>query len=74
MTKDQEAGRLLSNLGIRTSLSQIPLLLLFCFKKNNMNKIMSKFLLAGDKFMPERRPRFNYIISRLFTKKSKRIG
>ena len=26
---------------------------MFCFKYKKMNEIVSKFLLAGDKFMPE---------------------
>ena len=58
--KKQEAKGLLSNLGIRTPL---------CFVLNattlnyKMNGIINKFLLAGDKFMPEmhlRQPGFTY--------------
>ena len=57
--KNQEAKVLLSNLGIRTPLSKVPILgdILFwmqfrwmCIK---MNEIVNKFLLAGDKFMPK---------------------
>ena len=48
--KEQE---LLSSLGIRTPLSQIPFLGPPLFWKYKMNEIMDKFLLAGDKFMPE---------------------
>ena len=36
-----------------------------------MNEIINKFLLAGDKFMPDmhlRQPRFKYITFRAFTK------
>ena len=36
-----------------------------------MNEIVNKFLLAGDKFMPEmhlRQPAFTYSASRTFTK------
>ena len=41
-----------------------------------MNHIINKFLLAGDKFMPEmhlRQPRFTYSACGLFTKNKKRI-
>ena len=50
--KEQEAKGLLSNLGIKTLLSKIPLLNV-CFKGYKMNEIVNKYLLAGDKFMPE---------------------
>ena len=48
--KEQEAKGLLSNLGIKTPLSQIPLLNVLSVK---MNEIVNKFLLLGDKLMPE---------------------
>ena len=51
--KNQEAKRLLGNLGIRTPLSKVPLLSDILFQKHKMNEIVSKFLLAGDKIMPE---------------------
>ena len=41
-----------------------------------MNKVINKFLLAGDKFMPEihlRQPEFTYIACGLFTKNKERI-
>ena len=41
-----------------------------------MNTIINKFLLAGDKFMPEmhlRQPRFAYSACGPFTRKNKRI-
>ena len=52
--KNQEAKGLLSNLGIRTPLSKVPILgdILF-WMHIKMNEIVNKFLLAGDKFMPE---------------------
>ena len=50
--KEQEPKGLLSNLGIKTPLSKIPLLNV-CFKSYKMNEIVNKYLLAGDKFMPE---------------------
>ena len=42
-----------------------------------MNKIVNKFLLAGDIFMPEmhlKQPRFTYSACGPFTKNKKRIG
>ena len=41
-----------------------------------MNQIVNKFLLAGDKFMPEmhlRQPGFTYSACRPFTKKNSKI-
>ena len=41
-----------------------------------MNKIVNKFLLAGDRFMPEmhlKRPVFTYSACRLFTKNKELI-
>ena len=41
-----------------------------------MNDIISKFLLAGDKFMPEmdlRQPQFTYSACEPFTKNKERI-
>ena len=53
--KNQETKGLLGKLGIRTPLSKVPILgdILFegvCIK---MNEIVNKFLLTGDKFLPE---------------------
>ena len=42
----------------------------------NMNNIINKFLLAGDKFMPEmhlRQPRFEYSTCGPFTRHKERI-
>ena len=42
-----------------------------------MNNIINKFLLAGDKFMPEmylRQPRFVYSACGLFTRHKERIN
>ena len=52
-TKEQEAGELLSSLGIRTPLSQILLLGPVFFRKYKMNEIKSKFSSVGNKFMPK---------------------
>ena len=41
-----------------------------------MNETINKFLLAGDKFMPEmhlKQPRFNYSACRPFTKNKERV-
>ena len=46
--KEQEPERLLSKLGIKTSLNKIPLLKTF-FKYIEMNEIVNKFLLAVEK-------------------------
>ena len=73
--KNQEAKELLNNLGIRTTLSKVPLLGDTCFNTclkdtsceatYKMNEIVNKFLLVGDKFMPEmhlRQSAFKYIV------------
>ena len=62
----QEAKGLLSNLGIKAPLNKIPILSDILFWMNIiMNKIVNKFLLAGDKFM---HPRFTYSACGPFTK------
>ena len=66
--KEKEANSLLRNLGIKTPLSQIPLLNVLSVK---MNEIVNKFLLVGDKFMPEmhlKQPGFIYSTCGPFTK------
>ena len=55
--KQQEASGLLSSLGIKLPLNEIPLLGPLLFYRYKMNEIVNKFLLAGDKFMPEMRLR-----------------
>ena len=63
LLKEQEANGLLSSLGIQTNLSKITLVGLLLFWRHKMNEIVSKVLLAWDKFMPEmhlRQPRFSY--------------
>ena len=69
--KEQEARGLLS-FGIRTTSSQIPLL----GKRYKTNEILNKFLLAGDKFMPEidlKQPGFTCSLCGPFTKNKERI-
>ena len=51
--KNQEAKGILSNLGIITPLSKVPLLGDILFQKYKMNEIVNQILLAGDKFLPE---------------------
>ena len=65
--KDEEGSRLLSQLGFRTPLSQTPLL---------DQILIKKFLLGGDKLMPETdlgQPAFTYCVCGLFTKNKERI-
>ena len=65
--KKQESKLLLNNLVIRTFLID---------NINNLNNIINKFLLPGDKFMPEmhlRQPLFTYSACGPFTKSKERI-
>ena len=80
--KNQEEKGLLNKLGIRTPSSKVPILgdILFwmqfywmCIK---LNETVNKFLLAGDKFMPEmhlKQPGFTYSACGPFTKNKERI-
>ena len=71
--EQQEASRLLSSLEIKTTLSKISQQFNTMHK---MNEIVSKFLLAGDKFMPEiylRQPGLTYSACGPFTKSKERI-
>ena len=58
--KEQEVSGLLSNLEIKTLLSWIPLAGLPLLQLYNVNEIVNKLLLAGDKLKPEMQPRFTY--------------
>ena len=53
--KEKETKSLLSNLGIKTPLSKIPLsnVLVWSALNIKMNETVNTFLLVGDKFMPE---------------------
>ena len=47
---------------------------MFCFKMSKMNEIVNKFLLVGDKFIPEmhlEQPGFTYSACGPFTKNKK---
>ena len=73
--KEQEAKGLLSNLGIKIPLSKIPLLNVLFSMRIKMNGIINKFLLVGDKFMPDmhlKRPSFTYSACGPFTKNKER--
>ena len=67
-----------SNLGVRTPLSEVPILdyskcMLNCLK---MNEIVSKFLLPSVKYMPEmhlKQPGLTYSACGPFTKNKERI-
>ena len=65
--KNPKAKGLLSNLGVRTPFSKLPILgyfVLICMlNRIKMSEMVNKFLSAGDKFMPEmhfKQPRFTY--------------
>ena len=76
VVKNEEAKGLLSNLGLRTPLSKVPLLGDILFWLYKMNEIVNKFLLAGDKFMPDmhlKQPGFTYSACGPFTKNKERI-
>ena len=64
------------NNGYYTPLSKIPVLLKILFQKYKMNEIVSKFLSAEDKFMPDMhlgQPGFTYSTCGQFTKNKTRI-
>ena len=49
---------------------------IFALMEYKMNKIINKFLLTGDKFIPElhlRQPKFSYIACGIFSKHRERI-
>ena len=74
--KNQEAKELLSNLGVKTPLSKVPILGDILFKLYKMNEIVNNFLLAREKFMPEmhlKQPVFTYSACGPFTKNKERI-
>ena len=74
--KNQEAKGLLSNLGLRTPLSKVPLLGDILFWLYKINEIVNKILLAGDKFMPEmhlKQSGFTYSACGPFTENKERI-
>ena len=74
--KKQEVKGFLSIIGPNTPLSKIPILLDCNSIEYKMNDIVNKFLLAGDKFMPEmhlKQPGFAYSGCGPFTKNKERF-
>ena len=74
--KEQGAKGLLSSLGLKTPLNKIPLLGGTLFWVYKMNEIVNKFLLAGDKFIPQmhlKQSGFTYSACGPFTKSKERI-
>ena len=73
--KDQEAKGLLSSLGLKTRLSKTLLFGDIFFWAYKMNEIVNKFLLVGNKFMPEmhlKQPGFTYSACSPFTRNKER--
>ena len=71
--KKQEGSGLLSSL--KSTLSKVKAFLTFCYRYKK-NKIVNKFLLAGDKFMPEMhlgQPVFIFSACGYFTENKNRI-
>ena len=79
--KNQEAKGLLSNLGVRTPFSKVPILGDIFFEVHlrwtyKMNEMVNKFLLVVHKFLPEmhlKQPWFAYSACEPFTKNKERI-
>ena len=71
--KELEAKGLLSSLGRKTRLSEIPLFGDIFFRVYKMDEIVNKFLLSVDEFMPEmhlKQPAFTYSVCGPFTRNS----
>ena len=74
--KQQKAIGLLSSSGIKTLLSEITLVVPLLFEEFEMNEIVNKFWLPGDKFIPEmclRQTGFTYSACGTFAKNKERI-
>ena len=74
--KKQEAKGLLSNLDLKTRLNEIPLFGDVFFWVYKMYEIVNKFLLVGNKFMPEihlRQPGLTYSACGPFTRSKERM-
>ena len=74
--KNEEAKGLLSNLYLRAPLNRVPIVGGILFWEYKMNEIVNKFLLAGDKFVPEmhlKQPGFTYSACGPFAKNKERI-
>ena len=67
---------MLSSLGIKTPLNEIPLLGPLLFVKYKIIEIFTKLSLTGDKFMPEmhlKQPEFTYSACGTLSKSKERI-
>ena len=74
--KKQEASGLLKGLGRKTPLSKTPLVGPLLFKEYKINRIVNRFLLSGDTFLPDthlRQPGFTSKVCGPFTKDKKEI-
>ena len=76
--KEQESKELLRSLGLHRSWIKFHYYVTFCFNsvEYKMKVIVSKFILAGDKIMPEMyltQPGFTYSACGPFTKNKERI-
>ena len=74
--KEQEASGLFSSLGIKAPISRILFIGPPLFQDYKMNKIVNKFSLAGNKFMPEmdlRQRGLTYSACGLFMKNKEKI-
>ena len=77
--KNHCGSEILSNLDLKAPLSKIPLFLislLIPLLITNMNEIVNKFLLSGDKSMPDiylKQPGFTYSACGPFTKSKEKI-
>ena len=72
--KNHCGSEILSNLDLKAPLSKIPLLIPLLI--TNMNEIVNKFLLSGDKSMPDiylKQPGFTYSACGPFTKSKEKI-
>ena len=71
--KKQEVSGILSSIGLKAPLSKIPFV---GSKRHKINETISKYLLAGDKFMPGMHLRQSGVIysaCRTFTKNKEQI-
>ena len=74
--EEQEAKGILNSLCLKTRLCKIPLFGDIFFWVYQMNEIVNKYLLAGDKFMPElhlKEPGFTYSACGPFIRNKERI-
>ena len=72
--KEQEEKILITSLGLKRRLSKIALFGDIFFWVYKMNEIVNKFLLVGDKFMPQmhlKQPGFTYSACGPFSRKKK---